>query len=82
MATSLGRTVEHADGNRSVVVDLTLDTSEFEEALRRFAEFCRQWAPTSRRPGLRRVDAHHPRPLGIDGAAYRRRTLARRRRNR
>ncbi|WP_193613143.1 hypothetical protein [Nocardioides lijunqiniae] len=81
MATSLGRTVEHADGSRSVALDITFDVSGFVDAMNRLAKAMQHWTVTVD-GRLRRVDAHHPRPLGIDGRAYRRRTLARRRRNR
>lgn len=65
---------------RTVALDITIDTSGFVAAMQRLTDMLKDWTTADGR--WRRVDAHHPRPLGIDGYAYRRRTLARRRRNR
>lgn len=75
--------------HRDAVVTLTIDAGPFLDALARAAaaaaetlnrfyrDFC--MSPDGR---IRRVDAHHPKPLPIDGRAYHRRRRARARRGR
>ena len=81
MATATRRTVHHPDGSRSIVVDLVIDTSRFDSALAR-VEATLALLDAARDRRRRHWVRHHPDPLLIDGHAYRRRTLARRRRNR
>lgn len=67
---------------RTERVVLTLDTTRFEEAIREAAAALARfdWSRFARPIGAAdRHAAHHPAPLAIDGAAYRRRQQARRR---
>lgn len=70
---------------RTERVLLTLDTTRFEEAMQTAAAALARidWSRLARAlEALEGHDAHHPAPLAIDGAAYRRRQQARRRRAR
>lgn len=60
---------------------LRIDLSGFVSAMSRVTEAMSRLHLTPRGQ-VRGVDAHHPRPLSIDGAAYHRRRRARARRSR